>query len=79
MIGEAPRACLGPEGAISAATAFRISLIHPVPLRLLVALLQLGPARFAALRQQILVHPIEIRIVLHNRAIQAGALVNRRG
>ena len=79
MIGEAPRACLGPEDAIPAATAFRLSLIYPVPLRLPEALFQLGPARFAALGQQFLVHPIEIRIVLHNRAIEAGALVNRRG
>ncbi len=79
MLGEAPRACLGPEGAVSGPTAFNVSLIYPVPLRLSIALLQVGPARLTALRQEVLVHPIEIRIVLHDRAIEAGALVNRRG
>ena len=78
MIGEAARACLGPESATSTVTAFGISLIHPVPLRLTEALLKLGPARLTALHQQILVHPIDVRIVLHNRTIEAGALVNRR-
>jgi hypothetical protein len=79
MIGEAARACSGPEGAASDATAFGLSLIHPVSLSLTETLLQFVPTRLAALRQQILVHAIEIRIVLHNRAIEAGALVNRRG
>ncbi len=79
MIGEAARACSGPEGPASDATAFKVSLIYPVPLRLSVALLQVGPARLKALRQEVLVHAIEIRIVLDNRAIEAGALVNRRG
>ena len=79
MIGEAARACSGPEGPASDASAFGLSLIHPVSLGLTEALLQLVPTRFAALRQQILVHPIEIRIVLHNRAIEARALVNGSG
>ena len=79
MIGEAARACSGPEGAAADSTAFGVSLIHPVSLGLTEALLQLVPTRLAALRQQILVHAIQIRIVLHNRAIEAGALVDRRG
>jgi len=79
MIGEAARACLGPEGPASDATAFGISLIHPVPLRLTEALLQFVSTRLAALHQEVLVHPIEIGIVLNNRAIEAGALINSRG
>ena len=79
MIGEAARACSGPEGPASDATTFGLSLIHPVSLSLTEALLQFVPTRLAALRQQVLVHAIEIRIVLHDRTIEAGALVNGRG
>ena len=78
-VGEAARACFSPKGAFPPSTAFGIALIHPVPLRLAEALLELGPARLAALRDQVLVGPIEIRIVLHDRAIETRALINRGG
>jgi hypothetical protein len=69
IIREATRACFCPEGTFPPSAAFCISLIHPVPLGLTEALLQLGASGLAALRQQVLVGPIEIRIGLDDRAI----------
>jgi len=69
----------GPESAIAGVSAFDIALIHPVPLRLTEALLELGPSRFPTLCDQLLIGSIEIGIVLNNRAIQTGALIDRRG
>src|ERR1700682_1423567 len=54
IIREAARACFCPEGTFSLSTAVSVSLIHPVPLGVTEALLQLGPTRLAALRQQVL-------------------------
>ena len=78
MVGETTRACSCPEGAVASSTAFGISLIHPIPLRLPEALLEVGTAGLATLREQVLIGAIEIGIVLHYRTIEAGALISRR-
>ena len=77
--GEAARTRLGPKSALSDISALDIALIHPIPLGLAEALLELGASRLPALRDQLLVHPVEIGVVLYDRAIQTGTLIDRGG
>lgn len=78
MVGQTARACSCPESTFTASTAFGISLIHPISLRLPESLLELRSAGLAALREQVLKGAIEFRIVLYDRTIETGALIGRR-
>ena len=75
-IGQAARACFRPKRALPDAPAFCIPLIHPLALCFLEASLELGPSRLAALGDQLLVGLIEIRVVLCDRAVETGALID---
>ena len=71
----------GPERAtlsVRLLGAFAVAGIDPVTLRLPESFREIISAGFLSLRQQILVHVVEIRIILDNRAIEAAALIGRR-
>src|SRR5882762_862810 len=59
--------------------AIAIALVDPIPLGLLESILKLGPTRFPCLGYQLLVGPIQIGVIRGYRAVQAGALIDRRG
>jgi hypothetical protein len=77
MICETARPCSGPERTFASTAAFRVALIYPIALGIAKALLQFRASRLLALGDQVLVCPIEIRVVLHDGAIETGALINR--
>ena len=56
-----------------------VALVDPVALGLLESILEIGPTGFPGLGYQLLVGPIQIGVVRSYRAIQAGALIDRRG
>jgi hypothetical protein len=79
FVGETTRPIPCPESTIAGIAALNIALIHPAPLRLAEALLELGTAGLTALRDELLVRLIEIGIVYDDRAIEAGALIDWSG
>ena len=79
LLGQTTSARPCPESTFPGSTAGDITLVHPVSLSLTEALLELFSSRLAALRQQILVGPIELRIIPHDRAIETGTLIGSGG
>jgi hypothetical protein len=59
--------------------ALAVARVDPVPLRLPDPVLEVRPSRFLTLRQQILIGPVQISVILHDRAIQARALIDWSG
>jgi hypothetical protein len=82
IVGQTASARSRPQLSILAGClsgAITVALVDPLALGLLEPILELGPARFPGLGDQLLVDPIQIGVVRGDRAIQAGALIDRRG
>ena len=82
LVCEAARPRPRPERSSLTArllNALAVARVDPIPLRLPESVLQLRPSRFPALHEQVLVDPVQISVVLHDRAVQAGALVDGSG
>ncbi len=82
VVCEAARPWTGPERSSLPAgllIAFAVAGIYPVPLRLSETVFELRASGFPTLRKKFLVGPVQVCIVRYYGAIQAGALVDRRG